>query len=322
MTKAEFYELAERYCHGATTDKETRLVERFLDQVNAGKEPEWSLSEEEQTELLIWGRIRQSIRESQMTAGLIKRHIQLIWRIAASVVLVSALALMYWFISRDPEVSYLTRSVGAGEPAVFELPDGSLIHLNAQSSIVYPATFEQAAQREVLLTGEAFFEVKRDENKPFVIRSGTLTTTVLGTTFDIRAYPDQPEFTVTVASGKVQVASDKQKVLLEANDQVSYTRAGGTMERHQVTSNADWSWKDGILVLDNQPVVEAIRMLERRYGVEIALRDVQNATCRINGKYKNNNLVDILESLKFIYGITYEFTSDKKIVLAGQLCER
>lgn len=157
-----------------------------------------------------------------------------------------------------------------GERAVIRLNDGSVIYLGSDSKLEYPETFE-GASREVVLTGEAFFEIAEDPAHPFLVRTGNIQTTVLGTSFKIHAFEGYP-LSVAVATGKVRV-DQQDGVKLR---QMAVLTAGKELEwdQHQVKLNtvevADVEgWQKGRLVFNNKTLKEIAMALERSYNVKI-----------------------------------------------------
>lgn len=200
------------------------------------------------------------------------------------------------------------------------LPDSTVIWLNAGSRIRFPEKFD-GGKREIDLEGEGFFEVKRDAERPFIIHSGDISTQVLGTSFNIKAYPKE-RLTVSVATGKVHVGdADGDGVFLVAGQAVKYTNDQGFSSVIQTDPQSDAAWRNGILNFDNVPLSEAIHMLERWYGKKVILENRKMEQCMIAGQHTNESFENVIRSLQFILHFEYRYTPEG-VVIAGEACEQ
>ncbi len=193
-----------------------------------------------------------------------------------------------------------------GQKSTTFLSDGSKVILNSASSIRYNKTFS-TDRREIHLVGEAFFEVERDETRPFIVTSGNVSTTALGTSFNIKAFPDDPDIEVSLTEGKVKVSDPLEEIILAPGQQATYS----IDTRQTTTSSFDTkkvlSWKDKTLYFESNTFNEVKNVLERWYGVEIIVNDV---TARRNekhyyGEYKNQSLETVLKAMSFSKHFSY-----------------
>ena len=130
-----------------------------------------------------------------------------------------------------------------GGKQFIHLPDGSTVLLNEGSRLSYPDNFS-GSKREVELTGEAYFDIREEKGRPFVVRAGNVTTTVLGTSFNIMAYPGKKAVTVTVITGKVRVGDDKEKYhILTPNQQITVNGRTEAVVQQKVNINSIMAWK-------------------------------------------------------------------------------
>lgn len=328
MTEKEFADLLNRYQKGECTEEEERMYHAFFDsyQRNNGqwKTEEWG-DKEEIKRNIYGGILRSVIPADKASSGARNSHSYYYLKIAATIlVFMIAGGLWYYFQSAQSPapIQQIVKTTTKGQKLALTLPDGSRVTLNSESSLTYPKSFD-GAERRVHLSGEAFFQVHRNPDQPFVIQSGDINTTVLGTTFNVKSYPKENS-KVTVVSGKVRVnvvdPHSTQEVMLTANQQVRYIKDADGLVKEEVTNEAGWSWKDGIIYLDNTTIQETARILERWYDVHIEIENPAIASCLISGKYKTKQIYEILESLKFIYGIQYDFTKTGQIKLKGKVC--
>lgn len=186
-----------------------------------------------------------------------------------------------------------------GERAVIRLNDGSVIHLGSDSKLEYPEVFK-GASREIVLTGEAFFEIAEDPAHPFIVRTGNIQTTVLGTSFKIHAFTGHP-LSVAVATGKVKIdRRDGDKV-----EQLAVLTPGNEIvwDQHQVKLNtiaiADVEgWQRGRLVCNNKTLKEIAMELERSYNVKISFKKQQKQEERLTVTlFVSSPLAQTLETL-------------------------
>jgi len=197
------------------------------------------------------------------------------FRIAASVLLVLTLSFFVWkynaFRLFGNAVSVVT---GKGERKEVKLPDGSTVWLNESSRMEYPRHFAQHQRKVVLLDGEAYFDIKRDESKPFFVEASGTTTRVLGTAFNIRSYHFLKSILVTVTRGKVEVQkadgdSGPDKKILLPNEQVYYDVKTQEIKKVAVNSANAVAWKEGRLLFDNESFANVIAILENKFDVKI-----------------------------------------------------
>ena len=226
--------------------------------------------------------------------------------------------------TRTNPVAYKVFSTQNGERSKFMLPDGSEVWLNTNSELKYTDQFNQGT-RKVYLTGEAFFDVIRDEEHPFTIHAKDVTTTVLGTSFNIKAKDDE-DIEVTVATGKVKVAStssyQNKMVLLTPNQQATYIAETHEFSRKDVDLNIYLTWKEEKLTFDEISLSKAMAMLERRYGAKISIKNERLKNCIIIGEHGNESLENVLKAMQFVLGFEYAFKSPGEVEIYGEGCTK
>lgn len=204
--------------------------------------------------------------------------------------------------------TFIEKSTPRGTMNTFTLDDGSIAHLNADSKIVYPENFA-LNDREVNLSGQAYFDVKPDETRPFMINANDLLVEVVGTSFDIKAYENESKTSITVESGKVKIHSDKvdgAPVELVKNQQLIYDKIDSSFTISEVDSSDEMAWRYGILRFHKTPVAEVEGMLERWYNVEIHVEDTAIYQQKITGVHKNESLISVLKTLHYALNINYK----------------
>lgn len=205
------------------------------------------------------------------------------------------------------------------------MPDGSLVVLHADSRLEYPAAFN-GSLREVTLTGEAYFDISKDTLKPFVIHSGSLRTTVLGTAFNIRAYENAPDITVSVTRGKVKVETEQEGKLLAVltpDQQVVYNNMVATAVQQSVSADSEVLWVRKDMVFENQPFAAVVETLNSRYRVNIRFENPELENCPIRASFSGTETLDkVLSVVCTIRNASYTMDDDYNILITGKGCQQ
>lgn len=182
---------------------------------------------------------------------------------------------------------------------VFE--DGTKVWLNAESMLKYPQTFP-ATSREVWLDGEAYFEVAKDAQRPFIVHSGVQKITVLGTSFGITAYPEEDRFSTTLVDGKVQVeysGNTKEVYSLQPGERVLYHSPSNTIRLEKVDVREFVAWKDGRYVFSRRRLEDMLNTLSRWYDFDVFFRDPRAKEIVFSGELKRfESFDDILKMIE------------------------
>ena len=172
--------------------------------------------------------------------------------------------------TKKTEVWYSEIEAENGQISKVKLPDGSMVWLNSGSKISYNNMFA-ANNRDVILEGEAYFEVQTNEDLSFVVNSGERQVKVHGTKFNVEAYPGSENSDGVLESGKVQLLSPKVasfQYFLSPGEKASFVKSNHQLNISEVNTGKYTSWKDGILNIYNQPLAEVVKRLEKRYNQE------------------------------------------------------
>lgn len=229
-------------------------------------------------------------------------------------IMLSTSVYFYWQASAVKEVladvSLIEHFVPAGKREEVVLPDSSRVWLNSGSVLIYPSTFI-GQTREVYLSGEGYFEVEKNAEQPFIVKARTLNVEVLGTRFNVLAYPEVGQIATTLEEGSVLVRlqdEDNKVYHLVPDEQLVYSIESGKVDIKRVVA-ADYSdWREGGLLFDNYSFTDIIRILQRTYGVAIHLQtsvyNKNELTVHFN---KNESLENIFMLLKeLIPGLEYK----------------
>lgn len=249
-----------------------------------------------------------------------KREVGRYLRVAAVIAFLLALAISIHFISGtqavDDVVAMVKNENPGGQKSTIRLPDGSTVWLNAKSSISYPETFSDTIRR-VKLSGEAFFDVVTNPDKPFIVDVDGLNVTVLGTKFNIKAYPEDVRTNVSLVSGKVKIGKPATETgaasyFLLPGEDLEYNRREGTAQKKRFDVSSVTSWKDGVLVFANDSFNSFKKKLELWYGVEVLVVGQPTSDFIVTGKFKNENMENVLRALQF--GRDFKFDIDRKVL--------
>ena len=193
------------------------------------------------------------------------------------------------------------------------LSDGSRVWLNSESSLEYPVAFG-SRERAVRLSGEAFFEVARDESRPFYVMVGEVETRVLGTSFNIKGYADEPEVLTTLFTGKVEVAPLKdvaQKVVLAPGEQADWNLRDGEMQTAKADLERVAAWRNGMFYFDGEDIRTLARQMERWYGAHFVYQLDEQERYTFNGYFsRNDSLQTLLKEFAYISALDFRMAND------------
>ncbi|WP_353137578.1 FecR domain-containing protein [Pseudopedobacter sp.] len=238
-----------------------------------------------------------------------KRYIHFSWLAAACLLI--CLSAGFFILNRNifRQSELLVVHTGFREVKELLLSDGTKVWVNANSRLKYPKRFEND-KREIVLEGEAFFKVKRDEQRPFIISSKGIRTTVLGTSFNISSYAEDEEVKVTVISGKVAVEDDNNKVLLEKNQQAIYRSANRKLVSRLVDNASDMTaWREGKLVFNKTALYSVVETIQRNFPNKIRIAgNLKN--CQVSADFTGMKLDKIMKILGEIVEGQYKKEGD------------
>jgi len=244
-------------------------------------------------------------------------------RVAAVLLFPLALAYSLYFPKEiiqfeqvDEEVSYAEIHTPLGSRTSFSLPDQSTGWLNGGSTLRYPVKFSDS--RDVELTGEAYFDVKKNKNKPFNVKAANVTISVLGTKFNVAAYSDDKNVDVVLESGKVRLydINHQEFVEMDPNERVLYKKNEQKVLSKSIVNTKKYSsWKEGKLVFRNDPIEEVAKRLGRWYNTDIVVNltaNTKNANFRLRATFEDEEIEEVMRLLKLTFPIDYQFEKRQK----------
>lgn len=250
------------------------------------------------------------------------------WRkMIAAVVIVIAGSFLWWYTASDrpqepaavpsPQLVFHQLHTGVSEVRKFILPDSSVIHLNANSTIRVPERFAQGDRTVYLEEGEVFFDVAKDNARPFIIQSPALAVRVLGTSFNIKAYRKLKDVTIAVRSGKVQVQDTASRLLgeLTANQGMVYHKGNGLAAVSTVDGQQSQSWTTGTVHLEKAGFDELALAIFNLYGVTLKNEDPKARNYRYNLSIRSDrSLEETIDLICDIHKNNYRRKANEVII--------
>lgn len=215
----------------------------------------------------------------------------------------------------DYSETYTEIKVPYGERSEVTLYDGTKVWLNSGTKLRFPIVFN-SEKRNVFVEGEAFFDVAKDRKQPFVVNAGELSVEVLGTRFNVCAYPEDKEFSATLEEGKIvaYTHSVKGKIELNPGEQAIFSLSSKEMDLRKVDTGLFTSWKENLLRLEDAGFPELVKKMERWYDVKINVEEIGSYTKQYNMTIKTESLREILELISLTTPIKYEIKENKVFI--------
>ena len=259
-------------------------------------------------EIIKNGKKRFSINLSSLRTELIK--------IAAVVAITLGGSYFYYQSSLEKELMAMqTITVPAGQRINITLVDGTNVWLNARTSLSYPVKFGKN-NRQVVLDGEAYFDVTKDKSKPFIVQTDNYNVEVLGTQFDVNAYSETGEFETTLMSGSVKVASvsdSTKKITLKPNNKVFLQ--DGKLHVTAVDDYNPYRWKEGLICFKNETFTSIMKDFEKYYGLTIQVKNKNVFKYVYTGKFRQTDGIDYaLRVLQKDIKFTYQRDDENQII--------
>jgi transmembrane sensor len=329
MNEARYYDLIGKYLSGELAGEEREMLLAWANEKEENQKLFeelriiWESSEEVPLEYEVdpkagWEKLEGKIEEKPVAGAEGQKHGGFRWlRIAAAVLV---LLVAGWWAWPKPDTEMVVLTTGENETRQVDLPDGSTISMNEATTLRYSEDFKE---RKLELSGEAFFEVERDERRPFQILAGETKTLVLGTSFYIRAYPDETRIELRVASGKVAFQDKeekKEKLVLAKGEQAFFLNDQARLEKIESPGDNLKAWHTRELHFSKTPLAEVLPALERYFGVEMELSDPRLLNCRLSGDYKDPQLDKLLDILRIALQLDDVQQTGNKVLLIGEGC--
>ncbi|TKT86995.1 FecR family protein [Dyadobacter frigoris] len=326
MQKEQFLKLLKKYRSGSATQEEISLLKAYYNAFDIQANVLDNLSDSEQDKLEL--EIKQHIdtylllpENNKPILPLAGRKQQKWLAYAAVVLALLVCTVLLKHNKKTPEeVSFVKSSRPAAQANnLLQLPDGSTVILSAGSKIDYPDSFDNRKKREVYLTGEAYFDVRHNAEKPFIVHSGKLSTTVLGTAFNVKAMSEDERIIVTVTRGKVKVSDQNTTyAILIPDQQITYNTVKQEAVQSTVDAQKTVEWKMRDLLFDDVTVSNAAGYIGERFRIKIRITDDRLKNQRFTTTFgKDENLESVLKSITEFNDAKYELNlKNKEVVIS------
>lgn len=333
MDQKHFRTILRRYLQGLATPEEEKIIDTWYSDMGNNDDSPPAEGEEEQR---YWSAIHSHIARTKTRMIIPWKSV----RIAASLLLVAA-SCIYLLLPGEGRQNTITReeteitnweliSNEGKASRRYVLADGSSVTLEPESQLKFPTAFGEK-ERVVKLDGEGFFDVSRDEKRPFLVQTSQLTTKVLGTSFRVRAFRNDKNVTVAVKTGKVSVsmkdadAKDETKaqgIILTPNQQIIFDKEQNTLSR-MLVEKPEMVLPEQVvrqMRFEAAPVSEILGAIQEVYGVDIVFDEETFSSCLLTSVISDGDLYNRLDIICKAIGASYSL-EENRIVITGRGCD-
>ncbi|MDD2436894.1 MAG: FecR family protein [Massilibacteroides sp.] len=237
----------------------------------------------------------QCIRESSISKRPFVLRLTMLKYVAVVIpfVFLSYYSFLYFQSKIKPTLSVQITKIEApkGSKTCLTLVDGTIVWLNAGSTIEYPSDFG-GMNRKIILNGEAYFEVAHNKECPFIVTTNKINVKVLGTKFNIRAYVEDPEVTVALLQGSVELDTQKDTLIMKPNERVNCNLLNGVISVTQEDTKSAIDWTQDKITFQSETFEQIVRTLERIYNVKINIHNEQIKNRKFTGDFVNNETIE------------------------------
>ncbi|HZI52179.1 MAG TPA: FecR domain-containing protein [Chitinophagaceae bacterium] len=316
MTEQQIEELIQKYAEGTAREEE---IQKLIDWYrNSPDEVHWTSPDPVEKQTVYNRMLNRMKKEIRVEPG---RVLSFPWsKMVAILVLFLGIAALLVYL-RPFSPAYIAVANPSGKVQTIQLPDSSFVSLNANSTLRYSKNFNR--NRSLELSGEGFFNVTHDPSYPFIVKAGELETTVLGTAFNIKAYPSMPKTVISVINGSVKVDHEEKELgMLSPSGQLQYDKSRETASLVTIDSNSVIGWRRGQLQFDGETFSEIAGSIENWYGVKIVLTNPGMGACRFYMSFDNTIALDkLLQAMSIITEMKYSINNNTNtITISGKEC--
>ncbi len=243
------------------------------------------------------------------------RFIHFLIKYAAVLILALLLPLSYYLGTHNTaKQSMTTISCAYGDKSNVLLPDSSRVWLNSGSKLSFNSDFKNGG-RNVILEGEAYFSVSKDKEHPFRIRTSEIEIKVLGTQFNVKAYPEEKYVSTTLVEGSLQISSKIEDRLIKPNEKITFDKETGKMTQNKLTDIcSEIDWKKGRLVFRNESLEELEPKLERWFDVDIVFADERVKHRKFTGTLERESILEVVSYFELSKYVSCKIQGNKIIL--------
>ncbi|GHT33846.1 anti-sigma factor [Bacteroidia bacterium] len=308
-------ELLQRYVEGRVSNADIETVVAWLDADESNVREMMTLHKLNDIALLNPTKYQKAVSLKKRQLPLRKLALEL-----AKIAAIFCIAAVGMYLIQNNQsvaespIANQTLYVPAGQRAELTLPDSTRIWLNAQSRLTYPTRFADG-YREILLDGEAYFEVKHNKEQPFIVKTKAVDIQVLGTEFNVIAYSANPAVEIALLRGSIELkpAGMKQSYLMTANELVRWKE--GKFFTSQINDYDYFRWKEGLICFNNETVGSIIDKLQLYFDVKINVNKDSLLKQRYTGKFRTKDGVEqVLKVLQLEHRFTYIKDNEQNVI--------
>ncbi|WP_214073188.1 FecR family protein [Mucilaginibacter sp. dw_454] len=327
MSTNELKRLAQKYFAGTASDEEKQMLHQWYDETNDG----WietvntaAPESEDEVKQRIFRDLQKRIMAEKSEQAVPATNKGKVRRLIIQIASAAAVLLAVFLIFRPTdEKALLTQkhivSAPINKVISITLPDGTKVWLNTGSVFKYPKTFGAKVREVELLEGRAFFDVKHMNHKPFIVRTKSVNVTVLGTSFDVRAYQREGTTKVSVVTGKVGITIPSQPtkpaIFLASREEIIVNPTTKFVMKEPVREAVVNLWCKDVLVFDQENLNNVFKAIEKKYNTKITVENKELLDERISIKLGNQRLDTIMEILSFTKHFNYKMANDSTVVV-------
>ena len=251
-----------------------------------------------------------------MQAALLKQKERVLrrWKIAAVIIVLvgigGTVSQFFYNQSQQSPLALMNTTVETerGQTSKVILPDSTVVYLNSATKLIYSNDFLMG-NRRVKVDGEAYFKVKKDEKHPFIVACNDVLVKVHGTEFNVNADSDDQMVDVILDQGCIELIDDKgnfSNIFLKPGERARYNENNHRLSVGNVDSYKYTSWRDGVLIFENEPMKQVLKKLESWYDVDINIKDSKVYDLKFNATILDESLEDLFDLMKYTCGIDYQ----------------
>jgi len=326
MEKTYYIQLFEKFLQKQASPDEVKILIEWLKKEKLFQDwldEEWNMASP-QMDMALQRKLLMQIKEEigqehevQLPAGKNKIHkfFSYTLRIASIIILMLITGFgVYNYTRNELIMPDMIVSVEKGQKANITLPDGSQVWVNSDSRLSYGSRFNRK-ERVLSLKGEAYFEVARDEKRPFIVETNDLAVRALGTSFNVKSYEEENHVSTILMTGKVEVSTKEDRVILDPSERVIYDKQTGLMTKTSVENAHNFvNWKFNTLTFNGETFENIVYTLERYYNTRIVFESESLKKYRFTGTPGNTSLESILHIFSLTSPLSYQ-VKDSVIIL-------
>jgi ferric-dicitrate binding protein FerR (iron transport regulator) len=308
MDKKNNIQLLEQFFNGTINKQE---VHQLLEELkNDEFEKDWMQAQWDQAPDIMNKGVQKQIMDN-IKADILPTH-TFRWKqwlvAAASLLLVFTTSLSAYLLydgQNKKLADDMTVTVEKGQKVALTLPDKSRVWVNSGSTLIYGSRFNKH-ERIIQLDGEAYFEVAKNKNAPFIVQSHGFSVEALGTAFDVKAYQEEKQISAVLIHGEVKVGDELNKINLTPNQKVTYNRENKSMQKNDIADAliyADWRYNK--LTFNSERFENIASVLERNYNVKFVFEAQSLKKYRYSGSINNTSLESLLQIFAMTSPISY-----------------